>query len=628
MFVIPSYFTAVDRYSPTLGVMGKATEAFNQIIGKTAIIAAAAFTGKQILDYETELQNLKALTGVSGAEFVKFKSTIEDVANATRKSSVETAQAFTTIANAMPELLQSADGLGTVTTASILLAKAARMELTPAAEALTKILGQFGKGAETAASLVDMMAAGSKYGSAEISDLAETMTEFGAQARLSGISIKESIGITELVSKFRKGAEAGTQLKNVLTEMNKGMVQDPAAIADMKRLGVNIALVADKTKPISERFTELSKVMGDSNALFHIFGKENSAMAFTVLQNAGRLTELTNNIGESGNASRMAADNTSTLANRLIELKNVFITNITTSTGAALALGSLSTIVVFITNHMDGLITIASLLIGRLVVLKAITWGTVAAQWGLNFAMGIGAVVTGNLSKLFVINAAMSKGAAVGIWLMEAAQWALNIAMYANPIGLIIAGIVALGALFVLSSGRIKGWGDLWANVIGLITSEIDVFVLGAKLSFEILGFAFHKVANSIVSVWLWAQNKIGLISDKRYESEISKMSEMQDKRIANMKTTAADGFRASERLIAYGIKLPNSLSIKTDAEMDAESSAKESADSVASQQGQPGTDSLQKIHIELSTAPGTDAKIKTNATNNQVMLTKTGGAF
>jgi TP901 family phage tail tape measure protein len=426
-FVIPSIFTAVDRFSGPLGIMGRATQSFNDRVGMAttkllafgeaaALIGGVGFLGKSVMDYESELHNLKALTGVSGDEFVKFKDTIEDVAHSTRRSSVEVAGAFTTIANAMPELLDSAVGLGKVTDASITLAKAARMELTPAAESLTTILNQFGQSADYAAKAVDMMAAGSKYGSAEINDLSASITEFGAQAKLAGVSLQESIGLTELVSKFRKGSQAGTELRNVLLYMDTLKVQDPKALADLNRLGVNMSLVANKAIPLADRFKELSKIGHDDAAMFHVFGKENLAMAANILTNVDALKPLVDNIGEVGNAQRMAGENSSTLSNRLIELKNVLVTSVTSSKGAELGLAAFTGVVVFLTDHMDGIVLLAESFLAVWSAVKLVT----AATWAFNFAEGAAAVLTGRLNNLFVVNAASARGAAAAIWLMEA----------------------------------------------------------------------------------------------------------------------------------------------------------------------------------------------------------------
>lgn len=76
---------------------------------------------------------------------------------------------------------------------------------------------------------------------------------------------------------------------------------------------------------------------------------------------------------------------------------------------------------------------------------------------------------------------------ATGAW--TAAQWLLNVAMTANPVGLIIAGVVALIALIAFLIIKIDGWGETWDNVI----------------TFCKLGFELFK--NSLILKWMTIQD-------------------------------------------------------------------------------------------------------------------------
>jgi phage-related minor tail protein len=93
----------------------------------------------------------------------------------------------------------------------------------------------------------------------------------------------------------------------------------------------------------------------------------------------------------------------------------------------------------------------------------------------------------------------LSALSAIRMGVVTAAQWALNIAMTANPIGLIVVGIAALaGAAFML----IKYWepigeffSGLWDGVKNITSGAVD-WLLGkmgllAK-PFELLGSAWN----------------------------------------------------------------------------------------------------------------------------------------
>jgi hypothetical protein len=64
--------------------------------------------------------------------------------------------------------------------------------------------------------------------------------------------------------------------------------------------------------------------------------------------------------------------------------------------------------------------------------------------------------------------------AKVGTAIWAGAQWLLNLAMMANPIILIIAGIVALIAIIVLIATKTTWFQDIWAGMVKAWTKGID----------------------------------------------------------------------------------------------------------------------------------------------------------
>lgn len=67
-----------------------------------------------------------------------------------------------------------------------------------------------------------------------------------------------------------------------------------------------------------------------------------------------------------------------------------------------------------------------------------------------------------------------------------AVQGALNIIMSLNPIGLMIAGLVALVAAIVFAASKLKGWGTLWQAVVTFAKESFFAFVEAVKLKFKI----------------------------------------------------------------------------------------------------------------------------------------------
>lgn len=478
-FVIPTYFTAVDKFSaPVRGMsttlesfgakaeigiargerafrkltpaLGEASKQMLSMVGTAAIVGAAfaggAFSVRSIMEYENELANLQAVTGASGKDFDIFKGKIKDVATETKASSVEVVKAFTAIANNQPELLKDADALAMVTKSSILLAQAAKIELQPAGEALTQILNQFGKGAGDAAKTIDILAAGSVAGSSEIRDTADAIQKFGTVAANAGIKINESVALIELASKFEKGSEAGQKLRNILITMSTAKVQDPKAVEDMKRLGVNMDIVSNKSLPLNDRLKEMAKVSKDDAALFHIFGKENQALATGVLSTASNFDTMLKSVNTTGMAASMAEKNNATLSKSIDRLSNAWVTMITTSDSASSGLIFFTKAVSWLTRNLDTVVTFMAVALGLFGAWWAIMKVARVALILYNIAFGVHNALTKGSIFLTEGNIVAKYADLVVTNLMTAAQWALNAAMTANPIALVVLAVLALVA--------------------------------------------------------------------------------------------------------------------------------------------------------------------------------------
>lgn len=92
---------------------------------------------------------------------------------------------------------------------------------------------------------------------------------------------------------------------------------------------------------------------------------------------------------------------------------------------------------------------------------------------------------------------------ATSLW--TAAQWLLNVALNANPIGLIIAGVVALIALIAFLIIKVDGWGETWDNVLTMCKLGFELFKTAVALiwlkvqdafltGFEVIEKGWYKV--------------------------------------------------------------------------------------------------------------------------------------
>lgn len=104
------------------------------------------------------------------------------------------------------------------------------------------------------------------------------------------------------------------------------------------------------------------------------------------------------------------------------------------------------------------------------------------------------------------------------------AQWLLNLAMTANPIGLVVIGVVALIAVFVLAYKKIGWfrtgvnavWGWIkhnWPLVLGFLTGPIGMAVSVILTHWDTIKNGFRDVINWIIGKWNWLADHMPKVS-------------------------------------------------------------------------------------------------------------------
>lgn len=96
--------------------------------------------------------------------------------------------------------------------------------------------------------------------------------------------------------------------------------------------------------------------------------------------------------------------------------------------------------------------------------------------------------------------ATAAQATAAGI--ATAAQWALNAAMEANPIGLIIVAIAALVAIIILIATKTTWFKDLWNVIWGAITATIRAAGNVAATVGRAISTAFVTAVNAVKTAW------------------------------------------------------------------------------------------------------------------------------
>jgi len=301
---VGNYQKGLRKLSSTLGSLGVA-------FGAGALIRGA---GGAIIEFEQSVADLQAITGAAGEDLQFFKDQAIELGKTTKGGASAVVEAYKLIGSAKPELLENAQALDQVAQSAITLSKASGLELPDAATRLTDAMNQFGASASEADKFINVLAASSKAGAAEIPDVTDAMLKFGAVAKVSNVSVEESAGLIEtLAENGLKGAEAGTGLRNIMLKLSAPDALPKEAAESLKRLGISFEDLKDPSKTFAERLEIMKPLLSDSAALQKVFGKENAVAALNVIQNTDRIKELTAAVTDSNVASEQADTRSKTL---------------------------------------------------------------------------------------------------------------------------------------------------------------------------------------------------------------------------------------------------------------------------------------------------------------------------
>lgn len=304
---------------------GKAADGFNKYFGMiTAGIAAFAgvtFGIKKAVnasnEFESSLANLSALTGLQGNQLkylekqaIEMSESVVEGGVRITKSSKDIVDAFTVVGSQRPELLKSKEALNGVTQDALILAEASKMELDPAARALTTTLNQFNLSGEESRRVINAIAAGSKEGAGEVDYIAQAMEKSGTAANMANLSLEQNIGLIEtLAPRFSSAEMAGTNLKNVLINLESGANEFKPSVVGLDKALENLANRKMTTAQLEERF-----------------GRENINAAAILIKYRNEVEAYTKAVSGSNVAIEQAIINTGTkeasAAQRLNKIQN------------------------------------------------------------------------------------------------------------------------------------------------------------------------------------------------------------------------------------------------------------------------------------------------------------------
>lgn len=495
---VPTIFTAVDRFSDVVSKMTNKTAHFsksassainrvdhrlNNMWGSMNNISQLAigggvgglfyYAGKDVMEYEKKIASLAAVTGT---KIGSMNSQIQSLGKETKRSVIDIAGAFEIVGSKMSEYLDKPDQLKQITSASIMLANASRMELEPSIDALTQVMNIYKMKAEDANRIVNKLSAGETVGSISIAQSADILRQFGAQAVTANVNIEESIALIQTLTKSLGVEGVGRNLRNILFDISSTKTWDKKRWAAIKMAGIDFEYLTDSANSTIDRLRELKKLAGAKGATELFFKRTGTIGARTLFQNFDVFEDFLGKITKLNDAEAKAAKNTSTLAFMIDKLKASFTNYIVTNNDANGALSITKSLIGWMTDNMGTLINIVLGATAAFLGWKAIV--TVVAM--INGVMGAFNAIMG-VHRFIVLWATLTNvGYAASLWAVAAATLAAYwpLLLIAGALGVLVYSLwdtkSATDAMVGTQISGLEKSNMAWVNSTAVQKREID----------------------------------------------------------------------------------------------------------------------------------------------------------
>lgn len=255
--------------------IGPALSGFAAFAGISATIGDAVRTS---MEFEKSLSSLKSLTGVTTQELSYFKEEAIRLGSTTTQTASQVVDAFKLMGSQVPALLQNKEALIQVTESAIVLAEAAEIDVPEAAKALAGSLNQMGASSNHAAEYINILAAASQQGSADISYLNKAIENAGGSASSVGVQFNELVAAIEAIAlKITDAGSAGTNLRNIFLTL------ESSADKKLRPSVVGLSQAVENLAAKHMNATEMTKM----------FGKESVTAALALVSEKDEFIKLT-----------------------------------------------------------------------------------------------------------------------------------------------------------------------------------------------------------------------------------------------------------------------------------------------------------------------------------------------
>lgn len=221
-----------------IGLAGEKFQEFGgkvESVGKKMLPVTVAVAGvgtaavKTTADFDASMSKVAAISGATGGDFDQLREKAREMGSETKFSASEAADAFQYMAMAgwkTEDMLSGIEGI-------MNLAAASGEDLALTSDIVTDALTAFGLSADDSAHFADILASASSNANTNVSMMGETFKYVAPVAGALGFSAEDtSVAIGLMANSGIKASQAGTSLRQILTNLGSGVELVGSAFAD------------------------------------------------------------------------------------------------------------------------------------------------------------------------------------------------------------------------------------------------------------------------------------------------------------------------------------------------------------------------------------------------------------
>ena len=606
----------VKKTGNSMDDTGKKTVSLGDII-KANLISSAIINGVKALanaikslataavgvgsDFESGMSQVAATMGITteeiaagSEEFKKLEAAAKNAGATTQFSATQAAEALNYMALAGYDADKAIETLPTV----LNLAAAGGMDLALASDMVTDSMSALGETAGTTESFVDKMAKTSQKSNTSVQQLGEAILTVGGTAKnLAGGVGEMNTVLGIFADNGVKGAEGGTALRNVILSLT---APTDTAKKKMEELGLKVFDTEGNMRPLNDTFNDLNEILGtmtqgqQTEVLNEIFNKVDLKSVNALLANSGeRFDELSGYISDcDGAAANMAATMNDNLQGKVTILKSGLeglgiaayekfktpltnavekVTEVIGELQTDLTDGSLSGALEKIATGFGNLVEKAGEIVAAVLpaLLEGLGWIADNGEAIVSVLVGIGAgfaafkvasLIQGVVSAFQAFKLA-NEGATI-------AQWAMNAAMNANPIVLVVtlvAGLIAAIVTFIATNEDARAaianvWAKIKEAIEKVVTAIVTFFTQTLPTAFsqviEFLGNIVSQIKAAFDGVVTFLQQ----LPSKIWNAIVSTVDAIREWALG-LKTAAEQGItQLVTNVVTFFSELPNKI--------------------------------------------------------------------